>query len=499
MELGLIKQGRLEYGDSASNVIFKPDGKTLVYGKRLDPVGWNLFELNLENLEEEPFYDLKPSIGIDIGMFCFKENNIISFITDNYNKVITKNIDTGRKVGKILKHKHVEQFLHIECLDSEYTITRSRDSLILWNSSFEIKNEIYFNSSVKDMIHIPDNTADYLFYTQLNGYTIKRNIKTNEWKEFRTGSVDRIFHVPNTHYILLIDGETIQKWNWKTCERILSIQNKADDLVVLPGNEYVLIKYKNIIQKINLSLGTCVRSFEPHGNEKIEKILSIPNTNKIISFGENESVSIWDISKKYDEPEITVIDATEDITEEKRYEYLSDQYQKLNQIMKCKNALDGELPLLEEKKEKEMEEEKKKIKELYEQQVLILKNKFLKKEENSNQRIIEKYKSKEQSIRKRKRKYDDSKNILDANIKKLKQNHETEKHESEKEKKSVEDSTTESIMCFACLSEKMSCFSTSCGHPICCENCLPQVRHKFEKEPCPLCRQEVNSILRVYF
>ena len=59
-----------------------------------------------------------------------------------------------------------------------------------------------------------------------------------------------------------------------------------------------------------------------------------------------------------------------------------------------------------------------------------------KKEENSNQRIIEKYKSKEQNIRKRKRGYDDSQKILDANIKKLKENHksETEKHESEKEK-----------------------------------------------------------------
>lgn len=493
MELGLIKQGRINNG--VMNPIFKPDGKTVVYEKQLD-LDEILFELNLENFVEKRFFDFQCSYG----MFSLKENNIMSFISNN--KVITKNIDTGRKVGKILKHKHVEQFLHIECLDSEYTITRSRDSFIVWNSSFEIENEIYFNSSVKDMIHIPDSTADYLFYTQLNGYTIKRNIKTNEWKEFRTGSADRIFHVPNTDYILLIDGQTIQKWNWKTCERILSIQNKADDLVVLPGNEYILTKYRNIIQKINLSLGTCVRFFEPHGNEKIEKMLSIPNTpNKIISFGENESVSIWDISKKYDEPEITVIDATEDITEEKRYEYLSDQYQKLNQIMKCKNALDGELPLLEEKKEKEMEEEKKKIEELYEQQVLILKNKFAKKEENSNQRIIEKYKSKEQNIRKRKRGYDDSQKILDANIKKLKENHksETEKHESEKEKKSVEESTTESTTCIICMSETMSCVSTSCGHAICCENCLPQVRHQLEKKPCPVCRKEVNSILRVYF
>ena len=488
MELGLIKQGRINNG--VMNPIFKPDGKTVVYEKQLD---MNLFELNLENFEEKRFYDLQ----CYYDMFCFKENNIISFISNH--KVITKNIDTGRKVGKILKHKHVEQFLHIECFDSEYTITRSRDSFIVWNSSFEIKNEIYSNSIVKDMIHIPDNTADYLFYIQSNGYTVKRNIKTNEWKEFRTGSVDRIYHVPNTEYILLIDGQTIQKWNWKTCERILSIENKADDLVVLPGNEYILTKHGNIIQKIKLSSGTCVRSFEPHGNEKIEKILSIPNTNQIISFGENESVSIWDISKKYDEPEITVIDATEDITEEKRYEYLSDQYQKLNQIIRCKNALDGELPLLEEKKKKKKEKKKKKIKKLFKKKVLIVKNKFAKKEEDSNQGIIEKYKSKEQSIRKRKRKYDDSQKILDANIKKLKENHksETEKHESEK--KSVEESTTESTTCIICMSETMSCVSTSCGHAICCEICLPQVRHQLEKKPCPVCRKEVNSILRVYF
>lgn len=484
MELGLIKQGRLNNG--VMNPIFKPDGKTVVYEKQLDLDG-NLFELNLDNFEEKPFYNFQSSYG----MFSLKENKI-SFISKN--NVITRNIYTNRKDRKNLKHTNVEQFLHI---DGEYTITRSRDSFIVWNSSSEIKNKIYFNSSVNDMIHIPDNTENYLFYTQSNGYTIKRNVDTNEWKEFPTGSVDRIFHVPNTDYILLIDGQTIQKWNWKTCERILSIQNKADDLVVLPGNEYILTKNKNMIQKIKLSSGTCVRSFEPHGNEKIEKILSIPNTNKVISFGENESVSIWDISKKYDEPEITVIDATEDITEEKRYEYLSDQYKKLNQIMRCKNALDGELPLLEEKKEKEMEEEKKKIKELYEQQVLILKNKFAKKEENSNQRIIEKYKSKEQSIRKRKREYDDSQKILDANIKKLKQNHESEKHESEK--KSVEESTTQSTTCIICMSETMSCVSTSCGHAICCEICLPQVRHQLEKKPCPVCRKEVNSILRVYF
>ena len=497
MELGLIKQGRLEYGIyDDSNLIFKPDGKTLVYGRQLDLSGWQIFELNLENFERKSLYDFQSlSYG---GMFCFKENNIISFISDN--KVITKNTVTERKVGKILKHKNVKQFILVKCSNgSEYTITRSRDCFIVWNSSSEIKNKIYFNSSVKDMIHIPDNGTHYLFYTQLNGYTVKRNIETNEWKEFRTGSVDRIFHVPNTDYILLIDGQTIQKWNWKTCERILSIRKEADDLVVLPGNEYILTKNKNIIQKINLSSGTCVRSFEPHGNEKIEKMLSIPNTNKVISFGENKSVSIWDISKKYDEPEITVIDATQDITEEKRYEYLSDQYKKLNQIMRCKNALDGELPLLEEKKQKEMEEEKKKIKELYEQQVLILKNKFTKKEENSNQRIIEKYKSKEQSIRKRKREYDDSQKILDANIKKLKQNHESEKHESEKEKKSVEESTTQSTTCIICMSETMSCVSTSCGHAICCEICLPQVRHQLEKKPCPVCRKEVNSILRVYF
>lgn len=72
---------------------------------------------------------------------------------------------------------------------------------------------------------------------------------------------------------------------------------------------------------------------------------------------------------------------------------------------------------------------------------------------------------------------------------------ELEKEEENRRKKTK---TLDNYMCLICKMKTSTCISTSCGHPICCQDCLVHAKVTLEKSTdCSLCKKKIDTIILV--
>jgi E3 ubiquitin-protein ligase MUL1 len=57
--------------------------------------------------------------------------------------------------------------------------------------------------------------------------------------------------------------------------------------------------------------------------------------------------------------------------------------------------------------------------------------------------------------------------------------------------------TEDGQLCVICLRERRNAAFVPCGHLVCCCNCGERVQLK-DKALCPVCRQDIKYMLRVY-